>query len=102
MDIKERIKKDIEDHPIKLYMKGTPSFPQCGFSKTIVDILALYPVDYHTSNVLEDMELREGIKEYFDWPTIPQLIVNKELIGGCDIVLELHEQGELKKILSSV
>ena len=100
MNITEKIKQDITKYPIKLYMKGTPDFPQCGFSKTIIDILNMYDVDYHYSNVLEDMDLREGIKEYFDWPTIPQLIVNGELVGGCDILLELHEKGELEVILN--
>ena len=100
MTITEKIKQDIKQHSIKLYMKGTPDFPQCGFSKAIVDVLNMYDIDYHYSNVLEDIDLREGIKEYFDWPTIPQLIVNGELVGGCDIILELHEQGELEDILS--
>ena len=102
MNIKEKIKKDIKDNPITLYMKGTPDFPQCGFSKTIVEILSLYQVEYKSFDVLQDLELREGIKEYFDWPTIPQLIVNQELVGGCDIILELHEKAELKNILHSI
>ena len=100
-DIRKRIEEDIKKNPIKLYMKGVPSFPQCGFSKTVVEILNLYNVKYDFCNVLEDLEMREGIKEYFDWPTIPQLIVNGELVGGCDIILDLHSQDKLRDILQS-
>jgi monothiol glutaredoxin len=99
MDITARIKQDLDTNPIKLYMKGSPSFPQCGFSKHVVDILANYDVELGTSNILEDPELRQGLKDHFDWPTFPMLCVKGELVGGCDIISELHQSGELAEAL---
>ena len=97
--IEDIIKKQLEDHSIVLYMKGTPHFPQCGFSGKVTHILQECGVDFFSVNVLEDDEIREGIKRYASWPTIPQLYVNGKLIGGCDIVSDLYAQGELQKIL---
>ena len=82
-----------------LYMKGTPTFPQCGFSSVVSQILNYLQVDYESVNVLEDMEIREGIKQFSNWPTIPQLYVKGEFVGGCDIVKEMFEEGELKTYL---
>ncbi len=97
--IRQIIEKDIKGNKIMLYMKGTPDAPQCGFSARTVDILRKYHAPFKSCNVLEDETIRQGIKEYADWPTIPQLYVNGEFIGGCDIITELDENGELKKIL---
>lgn len=97
--IKKRIENDIKNNKVMLYMKGTPDAPQCGFSARAVDILREHNADFHSFNVLEDEAIRQGIKEYADWPTIPQLYVNGEFIGGCDIMTELRENGELEKIL---
>lgn len=97
--IKKRIEKDVKGNKVMLYMKGTPDQPQCGFSARAVDILREYNVPFHSFNILEDEAIRQGVKEYADWPTIPQLYINGEFIGGCDIMTELHENGELKKIL---
>ena len=97
--IQNKIEEDIKNNPIILYMKGSPSFPLCGFSKAVIDVLNSYSVEYKTINVLEDNEIRQGIKEYSDWPTIPQLYVRGNFVGGCDIVLEHHEKGELKSLL---
>ena len=99
MEIKQKIKNLIHDNQICLFMKGTPEAPQCGFSMAVSNILKHLKVDFKSINVLEDEKLRQGIKEYRDWPTIPQLYVKKEFIGGCDIVKELFESGELNKIL---
>ena len=101
MDAKETISKLIEDNPVMLFMKGTPEQPQCGFSAQVVQILNFLKVKYHTFDVLSDPEIRQGIKDYGNWPTIPQLYVNKNLLGGCDIVQEQFETGELEKNLSS-
>ena len=98
MNLEEQIKNDIENNSIMLYMKGTKSMPMCGFSATVINILNAYGVDYEAVNVLEDPEIRVKLSEYSDWPTIPQLFVNGELIGGCDIAMELHQNGELKNI----
>ncbi len=98
MNLEEQIKNDIENNSIMLYMKGTKSMPMCGFSATVINILNAYAVDYEAVNVLEDPEIRVKLSEYSDWPTIPQLFVNGELIGGCDIAMELHQNGELKNI----
>lgn len=98
MDLKDQIKNDIENNTIMLYMKGTRLMPMCGFSATVINILNAYSVEYETVNVLEDPEIRVKLSEYSDWPTIPQLFVNGELIGGCDIAMELHQKGELKNI----
>ena len=99
-NIKERIEKVIKNNHICLFMKGTPDVPQCGFSLAVANVLKHLNVQYKSINVLEDMEIREGIKDYSDWPTIPQLYVSGKFIGGCDIVKELFEKGELKEILA--
>ena len=91
----ERIKRDIADHPVVLYMKGTPVFPQCGFSAAVVQILTHMGVKFKGVDVLSDPEIRQGIKEFSSWPTIPQLYVKGEFVGGCDIVREMFETGEL-------
>lgn len=98
-DVIERIQGEIEQNPVMLYMKGTPMFPQCGFSARVVQILSHLQVPFHSANVLEDMELREGIKEFSQWPTIPQLYVKGEFVGGCDIVMEMFQSGELESLL---
>jgi monothiol glutaredoxin len=95
----ERIESDIKSNPVVLYMKGTPVFPQCGFSARVVQILSHIGVPFKGVNVLEDMEIREGIKAYANWPTIPQLYVNGEFVGGCDIVMEMFQAGELQSML---
>lgn len=96
----ERIKNDIENNDVMLYMKGTPMFPQCGFSARVVQILTHVGVPFQSANVLEDMELREGIKQFSQWPTIPQLYVKGEFVGGCDIVTEMFQAGELETLLA--
>jgi monothiol glutaredoxin len=98
MDINKKIESLINDNDICLFMKGTPDAPQCGFSMAVSNVLKHLKVDFKAINVLEDEKLRQGIKDFSDWPTIPQLYVKKEFIGGCDIVKELFEKGELKKI----
>ena len=98
MSLADQIKDDIKSNPIILYMKGTKLMPMCGFSSTVVNILNAYAVEYKAVNVLEDPEIRVKLSEYSDWPTIPQLYVKKEFIGGCDIVKELFEKGDLKKL----
>ena len=99
MEIKEKIKNLINDNQVCLFMKGTPDAPQCGFSMAVSNILKHFNVDFKGINVLEDENLRQGIKDFSDWPTIPQLYVKQEFIGGCDIVKEMFEKGELKKLL---
>ena len=99
MEIKEKIKNLINDNQVCLFMKGTPDAPQCGFSMAVSNVLKHLKVDFKGINVLEDENLRQGIKDFSDWPTIPQLYVKQEFIGGCDIVKEMFEKGELKKIL---
>ncbi len=94
------IEQQVSTNPVMLYMKGTPDFPQCGFSSTVVQILNYLGVDYETDNVLASDDLRQGIKEYSDWPTVPQLYVKGEFVGGCDIVREMFETGELRTFLS--
>ena len=96
---KKKINDLIETNEICLFMKGTPEVPQCGFSLAVSNVLKHLKVDFKGINVLEDNEIREGIKEYSDWPTIPQLYVKKKFVGGCDIVKEMFEKGELKKLL---
>ncbi len=100
MDIKENIKGLINKNDICLFMKGTPDSPQCGFSMAVSNILKHLNVKFHGINVLEDPNLRQGIKDFSDWPTIPQLYIKGEFIGGCDIVKDMFEKGELKKILT--
>ena len=99
MEIKEKITKLINENDVCLFMKGTPDSPQCGFSNVVANVLKHLKVDFKDINVLEDEALRQGIKDYSDWPTIPQLYVEKEFIGGCDIIKEMFESGELKKLL---
>jgi len=98
--LKDKIVSDINHNNIILYMKGTKETPMCGFSATVVKVLSIYNVDYKDVNILEDPNIRVKLSEYSNWPTIPQLFVKGELIGGCDIVLELHNSNELEKILS--
>ena len=95
---KNLIKNHIDNNEVCLFMKGTPDAPQCGFSMDVSNILKILEVNYKGVNVLEDQLLREGIKVYSDWPTIPQLYIKKEFIGGCDIIKEMYESGELKKV----
>ena len=99
MEIKEKIKNLIDTNEVCLFMKGTPESPQCGFSMAVSNVLKHLKVNFKGVNVLEDENLRQGIKEFSDWPTIPQLYVKQEFIGGCDIVKEMFEKGELKKLL---
>ncbi len=96
----EKIEKTLTDNKIVLFMKGTPSFPQCGFSARSIAILNEIGAEFDSVNVLEDDEIREGIKVYGQWPTIPQLYVNKKLVGGSDIMMEMFESGELKTLLA--
>ena len=96
---KDLITNEINDNEICLFMKGTPDAPQCGFSMAISNMLKILEVNFKGINVLENEELRQGIKQFSDWPTIPQLYIKKEFVGGCDIVKEMYENGELKKIL---
>ncbi len=98
-DIQKKIGRQIEENAIILYMKGSKDMPQCGFSAQVVNILNLYGVDYETVDVLLDPEIRQGIKDYSRWPTLPQLYVNGNFIGGCDICTEMHANGELGEIL---
>jgi monothiol glutaredoxin len=99
--VEERIKSDIESNDVVLYMKGTPVFPQCGFSSTVVQVLTHLGVKFKGIDVLTDPSLREGIKQFSSWPTIPQLYVKGEFLGGCDIVREMYESGELQELLST-
>jgi monothiol glutaredoxin len=94
------IKNHIDSAPVMLFMKGTPMFPQCGFSARVIQILKHANVPFKTVNVLEEPEIRDGIKEYSNWPTIPQLYVKGEFIGGCDIVTEMYQSGELQTLLA--
>ncbi len=100
MDVMERIRDQVNSNSVLLYMKGTPDFPQCGFSAQTVAALRACGTDFTHVNVLEDPEIRENIKQFSNWPTIPQLYVKGEFIGGCDIAIEMYNSGELKKILS--
>ena len=97
--IKDLINNEINGSEVCLFMKGTPDAPQCGFSMAVSNMLKILEVDYKGINVLENQSLREGIKQFSDWPTIPQLYIKKEFVRGCDIVKEMYENGELKKIL---
>lgn len=98
-DLRKRIDDMVGSNKVFLFMKGTPAFPQCGFSARAVAILRELETDFGSCNVLEDEEVRQGIKEYGNWPTIPQLYINNELVGGSDIMLEMYESGELKESL---
>ena len=97
--LKEIIKGYIDNNEVCLFMKGTPDAPQCGFSMAVSNMLKILEINFKGVNVLEDQAIREGIKVYSDWPTIPQLYIKNEFIGGCDIVKEMYESGELKKLL---
>jgi|TARA_B110000196_G_scaffold281136_1_gene261700 monothiol glutaredoxin len=99
--VKDLITNEINTSEVCLFMKGTPDAPQCGFSMAISNMLKILEVNFKGINVLEDQSLREGIKEFSDWPTIPQLYIKKEFVGGCDIVKEMYENGELKKLLEN-
>ena len=94
---KDKIQDIIDNNEVLLFMKGTPVMPQCGFSAAVVGVLSHMGIKYNSVNVLEDPEIREGIKEFSDWSTIPQLYVKKEFVGGCDIIREMHENGELSE-----
>jgi len=98
---KNLIQGHIDNNEICLFMKGTPDAPQCGFSMAVTNMLKLLEVNFQSVNVLEDQNIREGIKVFSDWPTIPQLYVKKEFVGGCDIVKEMYESGELSKLFES-
>lgn len=96
----DAIEKAVKSNDVVLFMKGTPTFPQCGFSSTVVQVLDYLGVDYVSTNVLENPAVRDGIKQYANWPTIPQLYVKGEFVGGCDIVKEMFETGELKQLFA--
>jgi len=103
MDTQQRIKEQVTGHPVVLYMKGTPQMPQCGFSHLAVQVLNACGVqDFFSVNVLADAEIRQGIKDYANWPTIPQLYVNGEFVGGSDIMKEMYESGEMHKLLQGI
>ena len=96
--VKKLIQNHIDNNEVCLFMKGTPDAPQCGFSMSVSNMLKILEVNFKGVNVLEDQSLRDGIKSFSDWPTIPQLYIKKEFVGGCDIVKEMYESGELKKV----
>ena len=102
MDIMDAIKEQIESNPILLYMKGTPQFPQCGFSSRTVQALAATGARFAYVNILENPDIRQNLPIYAQWPTFPQLYIDGELVGGCDIALELYENGELQKMVDAV
>ena len=97
---RQRIQTEVDTNDVLLFMKGTPVFPQCGFSAAVIQVLSHLQVKFSSVNVLEDMDIREGIKHYSDWPTIPQLYVKGEFVGGCDIIREMFETGELSTFLA--
>ena len=97
--IKQRIDQDVSSNDVVLYMKGTPVFPQCGFSATVVQVLSHLGVKFKGIDVLQDPGLRQGVKDYSDWPTVPQLYVKGEFVGGCDIIREMYQSGELQGLL---
>ena len=98
-NLKQQIEKDIKENKVMIYMKGTPDSPLCGFSGQVVNILKSYHVPLAAKNILDDPALRQGIKDFTEWPTIPQVFINGEFVGGCDILNEMHQNGELKKLL---
>jgi monothiol glutaredoxin len=100
MPILDRIRGEVERQPIVLFMKGTPQFPMCGFSSRVVQALKACGAEFHAINVLEDPEIRANLPRYSNWPTFPQLFIHGELIGGCDITVELHEKGELARMVA--
>ena len=97
---RQRIQTEVDTNDVLLFMKGTPVFPQCGFSAAVIQVLSHLQIKFNSVNVLEDMDIREGIKHYSDWPTIPQLYVKGEFVGGCDIIREMFETGELSTFLA--
>ena len=99
--MQDEIKSDIETHKVILFMKGNKEIPMCGYSARVVEILKSYGMEFETRNVLDSDDLRSGIKLFSDWPTLPQLYINQKFIGGCDIITQLHETGDLKALLSS-
>jgi monothiol glutaredoxin len=101
MDVNDRIRRELSESPVVLFMKGSPDFPQCGFSAQTVSALRNLGAQFHHVNIFDDPELREALKHYSNWPTYPQLYVKGELIGGCDIALEMYRNGELKQLLQS-
>ncbi len=98
--VNDRIQQEVDDQPVVLFMKGTPIFPQCGFSATVVQVLTQVGVKFKGVDVLTDPQIRDGIKAFSDWPTIPQLYVKGEFVGGCDIIREMFENGELQQLLT--
>jgi len=100
LDINERIKNQLDSHDVMLYMKGTPDFPQCGFSSQTVSALKKIGKPFSYVNIFEDSEIREGLKSYSNWPTFPQLYIKGDLVGGCDIVMEMYQNGELAELLN--
>jgi monothiol glutaredoxin len=101
MDVAERIHKELGTAPVVLFMKGTPDFPQCGFSAQTVGALRKLGAQFHAVNIFDDAEMREGLKQFSNWPTYPQLFINGELVGGCDIAMEMYRNGELRSLLES-
>lgn len=101
MSVIERIKQQLNSHPVVLYMKGTPDFPQCGFSSQVVQTLKACNVQFMAINIFDDPELRVALKEYANWPTYPQLYIKGELVGGCDIVMDMYQQGKLESMLAT-
>jgi monothiol glutaredoxin len=101
MDVLERIKQQVDTHPVVIYMKGTPQLPQCGFSSRTVEALKSLEIEFAYINVLSDPEIFQNLPRFADWPTFPQVYVDGELIGGCDITLEMHQSGELEKMATS-
>jgi len=100
MDVSERISKELNSAPVVLFMKGTPDFPQCGFSAQTAGALRKLGAKFHSVNIFDDPEMREALKKHSNWPTYPQLYVKGELVGGCDIAMEMYRSGELKQLLS--
>ena len=101
IDVTESIKNELNTNDVVLFMKGTPDFPMCGFSAATVQVLKNLGINFNSVNVLDSNDMREGIKKFSDWPTIPQLYIKKEFIGGCDIIKEMYESGELLELLNS-
>ena len=99
MSVQKEIEQDVKNNKVMLYMKGTPESPMCGFSAQVVNILRSYEIPFAAKNVLESPDLRQGIKDYTDWPTIPQVFIDGQFMGGCDIITEMHQNGELAKLL---
>ena len=100
-DVQQSIAQQVKDNKILIFMKGTPAFPQCGFSAAVVEVFNQLAVPYQTVNVLENPEIRDGIKSFSNWPTIPQIYIDGKFIGGCDIVREMHARGELKSLVQA-